>query len=188
MADPTGDVTLLLRQLSAGAREVDAELFRIVYQELRRLAGHYMRSELQGHTLQPTALVHEAYAAIVGGQSLEIKDRAHFMALASRAMRRVLVDHARARASQKRDHQKVALHGIEPGEPSKIVEILAVNEALDELSADEPLQARIVELRYFGGMSVEETAAALQISARSVKRKWSVARLWLYDRLAGTSP
>ena len=133
-------------------------------QALRRVEDRRLLTGA-GRSTCDVSFVHEAYAAIVGGQSLEIKDRAHFMALASRAMRRVLVDHARARASQKRDHQKVALHGIEPGEPSKIV-----------------------ELRYFGGMSVEETAAALQISARSVKRKWSVARLWLYDRLAGTSP
>lgn len=188
MPDNTGEVTLLLRRLGAGEKAADSELFQIVYQELRRLAGHYMRSERQGHTLQPTALVHEAYAAILGGQSLQIKDRSHFMAIASRAMRRVLVDHARARAAYKREHQKVSLDGVEPGEPAKIVEILTVNNALEDLRIEDPLQAQIVELRYFGGMSVEETAQALSISTRTVKRKWSVARLWLYDRLSEKSP
>lgn len=179
----SGDVTALLRRLNAGDRQVESELFEIVYSELRRLAGYYMSRERRDHTLQPTALVHEAFAAIFRGEPVAFEERAHFLSIACRAMRRTLVDHARARNAQKRQSQD--FQGFEPHQAVPWTEMIAVHVALEELEKAEPEQARIVEMRYFSGLSLEEIAAALDMSPRTVQRKWTLARMWLFDHLKG---
>ena len=164
-----------------GARD---RLVPIVYEELRRLAHHYMRGEREGHTLQTTALVNEAYLRLVGIDGLRWRDRAHFFAMAATLMRRVLVDHARQRGREKRgggvsvvslDENAVA--------PRPEVDVVALDEALERLAAADPQQSRVVELRFFAGLSVEETAVALGISPATVKRDWATAKLWLYNEL-----
>ena len=159
-------------------------LVPIVYEELRRLAHHHMRGERPGHTLQTTALVNEAYLRLAGVDGLRRSDRAHFFALAATLMRRILVDHARQRGRDKRgggvavvtlDETRIA--------PRAEVDVVALDEALQRLAAADPQQSRVVELRFFAGLSVEETAEALGISAATVKRDWATARLWLYDEL-----
>ena len=164
-----------------GARE---RLVPIVYQELRRLAHHYMRGERAGHTLQTTALVNEVYLRLAGIDGLQWRDRAHFFAMAATLMRRVLVDYARQRGREKRgagvpvtslDENAVA--------PQPAVDIVALDEALQRLAGVDPQQSRVVELRFFAGLSVEETAEALGISPATVKRDWATAKLWLYHEL-----
>ena len=159
-------------------------LVPIVYEELRRLAHHHMRGERAGHTLQTTALVNEAYLRLAGVDGLRRSDRAHFFALAATLMRRILVDYARQRGREKRgggvavvtlDETRIA--------PRPEVDVVALDEALSRLAAADPQQSRVVELRFFAGLSVEETAEALGISPATVKRDWATARLWLYSEL-----
>jgi RNA polymerase sigma factor (TIGR02999 family) len=160
-------------------------LLPIVYEELRRLAHHYMRGERDGHTLQTTALVNEAYLRLAGIDGLQWRDRAHFFAMVATLMRRVLVDHARQRGRDKRGAgvsvTSLDEHAIAP---SPAVDVVALDEALERLTAVDPQQGRVVELRFFAGLSVKETAEALGISAATVKRDWSTAKLWLYNELA----
>jgi len=160
-------------------------LIPIVYEELRRLAHHYMRGERVGHMLQTTALVNEAYMRLVDVERIEWSSRGHFFAMAATMMRRVLVDHARERARDKRGGGLVfttlAEHAVTA---SPAIDVLALDEALDRLAAMDPQQARIVELRYFTGLTIEETAEALGISPATVKRDWTWARAWLYQRLS----
>jgi RNA polymerase sigma factor (TIGR02999 family) len=160
-------------------------LVPIVYEELRRLAHHYMRGEREAHTLQTTALVNEAYLRLAGIDGLQWRDRAHFFAMAATLMRRVLVDHARQRGREKRGAgvsvTSLDEHAIAP---KPAVDVLALDEALERLAAVDPQQGRVVELRFFAGLSVEETAEALGVSPATVKRDWSTARLWLYNELA----
>jgi len=165
----------------AAARE---QLVPIVYEELRRLAHHYMRGERPNHTLQTTALVNELYVRLAGIDGVQWRDRAHFFAMAATLMRRVLVDYARLRAREKRgggisvvslDDNAVA------AQPA--VDIIALDDALERLAAVDPQQSRVVELRFFAGLSVEETAEALGISPATVKRDWATAKLWLYNEL-----
>jgi RNA polymerase sigma factor (TIGR02999 family) len=160
------------------------QLVPIVYDELRRLAHHYMRGEREGHTLQTTALVNEVYLRLAGIDGMQWRDRAHFFAMAATLMRRVLVDYARQRAREKRgagvlvtslDENAVA--------PQPAVDVVALDEALERLAAVDPQQSRVVELRFFAGLSVKETAEALGISPATVKRDWSTAKLWLYNEL-----
>jgi len=160
------------------------QLVPIVYEELRRLAHHHMRGERAGHTLQTTALVNEVYLRLVGIDGLQWRDRAHFFAMAATLMRRVLVDYARQRGRGKRgagisvislDENAVAAQSA--------VDIVKLDEALAQLAAVDPQQSRVVELRFFAGLSVEETAAALGISPATVKRDWATAKLWLYNEL-----
>ena len=160
------------------------QLVPIVYDELRRLAHHYMRGERAGHTLQTTALVNEVYLRLAGIDGLRWRDRAHFFAMAATLMRRVLVDYARQRGREKRgagisvtslDENAVA------AQPA--VDIVALDEALARLAAVDPQQSRVVELRFFAGLSVDETAEALGISPATVKRDWATAKLWLYNEL-----
>jgi RNA polymerase sigma-70 factor, ECF subfamily len=186
-----GEVTLLLASLRRGEQDALGRLMPLVYDELRRLAGHYMRGERAGHTLQPTAVVHEAYLRLAGQDWVEWQDRAHFIGVAARQMRRILVDYARQHFAAKRGGTpaKVELDALAGGfDETKSAEILAVDEALERLRELDPQQAEIVELRYFGGLTVEEAAAQLGISERTVKRDWSVALLWLRARLAGGDP
>ena len=161
-----------------------AELVPIVYEELRRLAHHYMRGERAGHTLQTTALVNEAYMRLAGLDALRWRDRTHFFAMAATLMRRVLVDYARQRGRAKRG---AGVSLTSPDEhaaaPETEIDIVALDEALERLAAVDPQQARVVELRFFTGLSVEQTAEALDISPATVKRDWATAKLWLYNEL-----
>ncbi|MBZ5584391.1 MAG: sigma-70 family RNA polymerase sigma factor [Acidobacteriia bacterium] len=187
MARTGGEATILLAEMKSGRRDPLAKLIPSVYEELRRLAGHYLRGERPGHTLQPTALVHEAFLRLAGKDAAAWEQRGQFIGLAAQVMRRVLVDYARQRAAGKRAGAAITLHEerLNPREGAdRTEEILAVHEVLDHLAALDPQQARIVELRYFGGLSVEETAGALDISPRTVKRDWAVARAWLRVQLA----
>jgi RNA polymerase sigma factor (TIGR02999 family) len=191
--DPSADraVTQLLADLRAGRAGAGDEVLPLVYDELRAIAARHMRRERPGHTLQATALVHDAFLKLVDQTRVEWRDRAHFFAIASQAMRRILVDHARARAAAKRGAGAARLSADETvllGEQSALSpeELLSLDSALDELAALDPGHARIVELRYFGGMTIEETAEALGTSPATLKREWSLARAWLRRRLSGT--
>ena len=161
-------------------------LVAIVYKELQRLAHHYMQGERANHTLQTTALVNEAYLRLTDLTRMQWRDRAHFFAMAATLMRRILVDHARDRARDKRGGGVVftTLQDERVATPRGI-DALALDEALDRLAAIDPVQARIVELRYFAGLTIEETSEALRISPATVKREWTWARAWLYHKLGG---
>jgi len=191
MANPPGEVTALLGEMKLGKQDALARLIPLVYKELRRLAGHYMRDERASHTLQPTALVHEAYLRLAGQERADWQNRAQFIGVAAQLMRRVLVDHARRSAAAKRPSAAVTLDeprfdkAVSIGQAE---EILAVDEVLERLAHLDPQQARIVELRYFGGLSVEETAEAIGISPRTVKRDWAMARVWLRQELDEACP
>jgi RNA polymerase sigma factor (TIGR02999 family) len=175
------------READAGRHADYDELFPLVYGELRRIAAREMRREKPGRTLQTTALVHEAYLRLLKDASLSFENRAHFLGIAARAMREILIEHARARAARKRGGGAVrlTLDDLVAQTPSPSVDVLALDEALQRLARLDQRHARVVELRYFGGLSVEETAAALSLSPATVKRAWTVARAWLYRELAG---
>jgi RNA polymerase sigma-70 factor (ECF subfamily) len=183
-----GEVTVLLAELKRGDKDALGKLVPLVYGELRRLAGHYMRAERVGHTLQPTAVVHEAYLRLVGEDWAEWQNRAQFVGVAARQMRRILVDYARQHVAAKRGGTpvKLDLDALAGSFGSgKSDEILAVDEAIARLGEMDPQQAQVVELRYFGGMTVEETAELLGISPRTVKRDWAMALAWLRAELSG---
>jgi RNA polymerase sigma-70 factor (ECF subfamily) len=183
-----GEVTLLLGKLKQGHKEAEAELIPLVYPELRRIAGCYMRGERASHTLQATALVNEAYLRLVDQTRVDWRNRAHFFGVAAHLMRRVLVDHARERLAAKRGgpRARVDLEKFEIGvTPEQSEEVLAVDEALSRLREFDPRQERIVEMRYYGGLTLEETAEALGISPRTVRREWAMAKGWLQAELAG---
>jgi RNA polymerase sigma factor (TIGR02999 family) len=184
MESSPGPVTILLARVKDGDRDALAELMPVVYKELRRLAGHFMREERVGHTLQPTALVHEAYLCLLGQDRANWQNRAQFMAIASQVMRRILLQYARRRAAGKRTAPRPGKSDPR-AESGRWGEILAVDEALNRLGELAPQQARIAEMRYFGGLSVEEAAEALGISPRTVKRDWAVAKGWLHAELSG---
>jgi RNA polymerase sigma factor (TIGR02999 family) len=182
-----GEVTLLLKELKLGNKDALGRLIPLVYRELRLRAAQYLQAERTGHTLQPTALVHELYLRLVQQDHADWKDRAHFLAVAAQLMRRILVDYARARAAAKRDGMatRIEIAGFElSGEAPRTEEILAVDEALDRLAELDPQQARVVELRYFAGLTVEETAEAVGISPRTVKRDWAMASAWLRSEIS----
>jgi RNA polymerase sigma-70 factor (ECF subfamily) len=184
-APPGGDITALLQKLQTDQRAAP-ELIALVYGELRRIAAAYMRGERAGHTLQPTALIHEAWMRLADQTRVNWRDRTHFFGVAASMMRRVLVDHARERLAEKRGSGQAALslEWIEVAdEPQKLEEVLSVHTALERLEALDGQQARIVEMRYFAGMSVEEAAAALDLSPRTVDREWAMARAWLRREL-----
>jgi RNA polymerase sigma-70 factor (ECF subfamily) len=172
-------VTLLLRRCSAGEEEAMAQLVPLVYGELHRLASLHMRRERRGHTLQPTALVHEAYVRLAASD-LSLQDRKHFFAVASRAMRRILVDHARSRGSLKRgaDASRASLDE-EIAAPAPREEVLELDEALTRLAAVDARKARVVELHYFGGLSYDEIAEVEAVSAATVERDLRFAKAWL---------
>jgi len=179
------DVTLLLSTLTRGDEAAASKLIPLVYDELRRLAASYMRREHEGHTLQATALVHEAYLKLVEQRSVTWQSRAHFFGVAAQLMRRILIDHARGHLRQKRggEHKKVSLDETFVFSEQKSAELLAVNDALELLARVDSRQARVVELRFFAGLSVEEAAEVLGVSPKTVKRDWSVAKAWLYAEL-----
>jgi len=189
MAPPTsGDITALLRRLSDGDQSVEAQLIPLVYEHLRRTASRYLRSERDGHTLQTTDLVHEAYVRLRDGPQLVWADRVHFFAVAATVMRRVLVDAARSRKSLKRggnaDVFALSVEAVADPHIDDREKILAVDAALSRLADLDSRQARIVELRFFAGMTMEEISEVLRISIRTVKRDWRLARAWLYGELA----
>jgi RNA polymerase sigma-70 factor, ECF subfamily len=186
-----GEVTILLAELRSGQRNALDRLLPLVYNELRRLAGHYMQDERTGHTLQPTALVHEAFLRLAGQDHTDWQGRAQFMGIAGQLMRRILVDHARKRYAAKRGGTFVTLDEAIENQCASVTlpeEILAVDEALNRLAQLDPQQARIVELRYFGGLSAEETAQALGVSLRTVERDWAMAKAWLRAELSEGRP
>lgn len=178
-----GDLTLLLKAACSGDREAYARLYEAVYAELRKVAGANLRREAPGHTLQPTALVNEAYLRLAPTCSFE--NRRHFFAAAAEAMRRILVDHARKRRSGKRGGglERVTLSGVEVSSQDRGLDVIAVDAALTELAAAKPRLAELVNLRCFAGMSIEEAAGALEISPATAKRDWAFARAWLAERL-----
>jgi RNA polymerase sigma factor (TIGR02999 family) len=184
MGDPTGKVTVLLHAWARGDPRAEADLLPLVYRELRRQAAAYLRRERTGHTLQPTALVHEAYLRLVG-QRVDWRNRAHFFAIAAQMMRRVLVDHARAHHAAKRPDPalRVAiderLRTVEPQD----CDLLLLDQALNELGELDPRQGKIVELYYFGGLSEDEVAGVLSVSRSTVAREWRSAKAWLYRRM-----
>jgi RNA polymerase sigma factor (TIGR02999 family) len=180
----TATPTVLLAQWRAGKKEALNELLPLVYRELHRAAQRHLRSERPGHTLQTTALIHEVYLRLAGGDSEAARDRHHFVALTSRLMREILVDHARARMAQKRSGGiRVALTDDVALTENHESDVIAVDSALGKLAELDAQQARIVELRYFGGLSIRETSAALGVSMATVKRDWETARLWLQQNV-----
>jgi RNA polymerase sigma factor (TIGR02999 family) len=185
MEDTRGDVTVLLGQLAKGKEEVASKLIPLVYNELRRLAGGYMRRERNDHTLQPTALVHEAYLKLVEQRSVNWQSRAHFFGIAAQLMRRILVDHARGHLRDKRGGGviPVPLDEALVFAPEQSSELVKLDQSLDRLAKFDPRQSKIVELRFFGGLTVEQTAEVLGISSKTVKRDWSVAKAWLHGDL-----
>lgn len=184
------DVTLLLRSWSDGNRQALADLLPLVYDELRRLASSRMRFESPGHTLQATAVVHEAYMRLVQQRDVTWQSRAHFFGIAAQMIRRILVDHIRATRAQKRGAGFAALSLDEAiGVPEKRNwEILALDDALKTLAALDPQQAKIVELRFFAGLSIEETASVVGVSPATVKRDWVSAKAWLFRELSRSRP
>ena len=178
-------VTQLLRVLDLSDPKHADELLAIVYDELRELARRQLRGERNGHTLQPTALVHEAYLRLVDGRDMAWESRAHFFGTAARAMRQILVDHARRRNAVKRggDQERVTLDSGIAAEDSVTAEVLDLNDALEKLARHDADLARLVELRFFAGLTLDETAEALGVSRRKTAKDWSVARLWLQREL-----
>jgi RNA polymerase sigma factor (TIGR02999 family) len=181
------DITALLTRWADGDQDAFRSLMPVVYEELRKLAEHYLRQERPDHTLQPTALVHEAYLRLAGIREMELKNRAHFYGAAAQVMRRVLVDYARQRRALKRGGPAPDRVTFDEAIDTPIdggVNLVALDEALSALDAIAPDRARVVELRYFGGLSVEETAEYLAVSPATVKRHWAFARAWLFNRLS----
>jgi RNA polymerase sigma factor (TIGR02999 family) len=187
MKTPSGDVTRLLLQWNRGDAAALERLIPLVAGELRRLAAHHLRRERAGHTLQPTALVNEAYLRLVDSRGMAWQDRAHFFGIASRLMRQILVEHARRRMSGKRGGgaRQVTLEEWVAVEHPRAVDVLALEEALGRLAAIDARKAPVVELKFFGGLSVEETAEVPGVSAGTALRDWAMARAWLLRELGG---
>jgi RNA polymerase sigma factor (TIGR02999 family) len=180
------EVTHLLRSWRQGDGEALDRLLPLVHAELRRVARSHIRREGAGHTLEATALVHEVYLRLVGLDRLTLNDRTHFFALAATLMRQVLVDHARRKRADKRGGaaSMISLDGVSPASQPSIVDVLALDQALDALSLRDARQGRVVELRFFAGLSIEETAQAIGVSTATVEREWAMAKAWLHRRLS----
>jgi len=185
MRESAGDVTQLLADLQGGRPDAASQLMPLVYEELRRLAVHYMQQQRPDHTLQATALMHEAYLRLVNQPAQTWQNRAHFIGVAAQLMRNILVDYARSRQTAKRGQapRKVPLDDVLLFSEERSAELVAIDEALTRLARVDARQSRIVELRFFGGLTVEETAEALGVSPKTVKRDWNVARAWLYREI-----
>jgi len=183
--DNTEKITLLLADWSSGDREAMDRLIQVVHPQLVRLAENYLRRERRGHTLQATALVNEAYLKLVDQKRVTWRDRAHFMAVSATIMRRLLVDHARKRNAEKRGGPGTLItfnEALGPS-PDQSVDLIALDDALEGLGLIDETKTKIVELRFFGGLSVEETAEVLDLSRATVNRHWSTAKTWLYKQL-----
>ena len=173
--------------MADGPEPSDEKTIEFVYQDLRRLAGYYLRAERSDHTLQATALVHEAYLRIYQSQGFEWRSRGHFVAVAAKAMRRILIDHARKTKAVKRGGVKISLDSALVYSPAQSSQLLALDRALQRLAERDERAAQVVEMRFFGGMEIGEIADLLEISERTVKRDWNVARAWLFGELNRSS-
>lgn len=183
-------ITVLLHEFASGDKSALDRLVPLIYPELRRLARSYMRNERQGHTLQPTALVHEAYARLAKQDQPDYRDRAHFMGVAAQVMRQILIDHARTRDAEKRGGGAANLSleaagGVPIAEPAALI---AVDEALEQLARNDSLKARLIEMRFFGGMTAEESAEVLHLSVNDVRRHLRLGQAWLQRELDNRSP
>jgi RNA polymerase sigma-70 factor, ECF subfamily len=179
------NITRLLIELTEGRRVAADVLLPLIYDELRSLAANYLRRERPDHTLQPTALVHEAYLRLVDQRDVNWQNRAHFFGVAAQMMRRILIDHARSHSAGKRGHdfQKISLDENIDKAAERSAELMALDDALNALAEVDEQKSRIVEMRYFGGLTFEETAEVLGISAVTVKRHWRMAKAWLYGQM-----
>jgi RNA polymerase sigma-70 factor, ECF subfamily len=186
-APERANVTALLNRMRGGDREAGDRVAGLVYEELHRIASREMRHEREGHTLQTTALVHEAYMRLAGAQALEIQNRGHFFAVASQQMRRILVDHARSSGAQRRGGAaiRVDLDKLQLAAAERSIDVILLDESLRELERLEPRAAKVVELRYFGGYTDKEVVEALGVSLATVRREWEFARSWLFDKMQG---
>jgi RNA polymerase sigma factor (TIGR02999 family) len=186
MPPPPQNVTQLLIAWNGGDKQALDKLLPVVYDELRRQAARYLRRERPGHTLQTTALIHEAYLRLIDQKSVQWQNRAQFFGIAAQMMRRILVDHARTKHRAKRGGSDIRVSLTDATKVSKDpgVDLVELDEALNRLTKIDPQQSKIVELRFFSGLNVEETAAALQISPATVKRDWKVAKAWLYREIS----
>ena len=183
--EPPGQVTQLLQHWVQGDEQALNDLVPVVYQELRRLAHYYLQSERADHTLQSTALVNEAFARLLGAQPAELQNRAHFIAVASRLMRQILVDHARGRRASKRDGgRRIDIEELVELPNGGDAELIALDDALNELSRMDERQAKIVEMKFFGGLSAPEISRVLGLSRATVDRDWSTARVWLHQQMS----
>ncbi|MEM7585138.1 MAG: sigma-70 family RNA polymerase sigma factor [Acidobacteriota bacterium] len=185
MDSPDGrDVTRLLEEWRGGNEQAGEELMPLIYAELRRIASGYLSIERPNHTLQPTALVHEAYVRLVNQRQVRWKNRSHFFGIAAQQIRRILVDHARRHRSAKRGGgEKIPLSAVVDLAIERSDQLLVLDRALDRLKALDAIQARVVELRFFGGLTGDETAEVLDCSATTVKRRWLLAKAWLYREM-----
>jgi RNA polymerase sigma factor (TIGR02999 family) len=190
MDAPRAEVTQLLQQWSLGRQDALDQLLPAIYAELQRLAASYLRRERADHTLQATALVHEAFLKLVDQRDVRWQNRAHFFGIAAQMMRRILVDHARAHTASKRGsgERPISLDDAVASIPGVNVDVLALDEALVRLARIDAQQSRVVELRFFGGLTIKEAAEVLGISHATVEREWTVAKAWLYDQLGRTTP
>ena len=181
------DVTRVIQAIQQGDPKAADELLPLVYEELRKLAASKMANEAAGNTLQPTALVHEAWLRLVGNDNPRFAGRGHFFAAAAEAMRRILIDRARRKCARRHGggQVRVDIQQIDLAPPDADDQLLAVNEALEKLAAQDPLEAKLVKLRYFAGLTVEEAASLLDISPRTARNYWAHARTWLYHEIAG---
>lgn len=188
MSDMPPDITCILHAVEGGDETAAARLLPLIYDELRKLARARMAKIPPGQTLQPTALVHEAYLRLIGKTEPKWESRAHFFGAAARAMRDILVDQARRKASLKRggDRQRMALDDVTPFIEPPTENIVALDDALKRLEQDDPRKGRIVMLRYFAGLTVEETAAAMDVSVGTIEREWRYIKAWLYEELSDT--
>ena len=186
MTSPPPNVTELLRNWSDGDKQAQEKLFQIVYSELHRQASRYLRHEHPGLSLQTTDLIHEAYLRLINQQHVDWQNRLHFFAIAAKVMRRILVDHVRSRQAAKRGGSdiRLPLEDAMVGLPGQDLDFVALDEALTRLAAMDQQQSQVVELRFFSGLSVEETAKVLGVSERTVKRDWNVAKAWLRRELS----
>jgi RNA polymerase sigma factor (TIGR02999 family) len=187
--DHSGQFTELLRDWKEGDEEALRALMPLAYKELRRLAHYHLQSERADHTLQSTALVHEAYLRLLGGQPAELQNRAHFIAIASRLMRQILVDYARERRASKRDGGcRIQVENLDALPVNGDAELLALDDALDALSRIDERQGKIVEMKFFGGLSAPEISQVLGLSRATVDREWATARVWLHRQMSRTAP
>lgn len=188
LAQNSQNITRMLKDWGGGSHEALEQLLPVVYDELHRQASRYLRRERSDHTLQTTALIHEAYLKLIDQKDVEWQNRAHFFGIAAQAMRRILVDYARTKKREKRGGNDVKLQldeAINVSADQRHIDLVALDEALDRLTALDERQARIVELRYFSGMTTDETAEVLGISPATVRRDWDMAKAWLHKQLSG---
>ena len=191
MGSAKGEVSELLVRFRKGDRDAEAQLIPLVYSELRRLATRYLNRERGDHTLQPTALVHEAFLRLASEKQPDWQDRAHFFGVAARLMRQVLVDHARRRQSLKRGgdcERSMMTEELLVYTPDRSAELLALDEALRRLADQDERQSRVVEMKFFAGLNIEQIAAVLEVSPRTVKREWTMARAWLHQEMTREGP